>query len=102
MSPSLAPCVVGDVTATADCHNSSALITWSTALGATSYEMIATATNGHQQMCNTSGNECELLNFECGQTYSIKSVTISELCHIETDTGVTIKTRESYSLTLDT
>lgn len=95
------PCPVEDVTVEVDCYNNSALIVWAPALGATSYKMIARATEGHLVSCDTSGTsdtECELEGLECGQTYSITSVSMNDQTSVEMDTWVTFSTRPCQPL----
>ncbi|XP_072294150.1 uncharacterized protein fndc7b [Eucyclogobius newberryi] len=89
------PCPVENVTVLVDYYNSSAVIAWEPALGATSYEMIAVATSGHQVSCGGSefDTKCEVVDLECGQTYSITAVSINHQGSVKTETGVTFQTR---------
>ncbi|XP_067369826.1 mucin-3B [Channa argus] len=87
-----APCAVENVVASVDCKNASALISWSSARGASSYLVTAAANDGQQASCETDGLHCELTDLVCGQTYAVSLITINEQCQTETQTNVRFST----------
>ncbi|XP_014901851.1 uncharacterized protein fndc7b [Poecilia latipinna] len=88
-----APCTAGDVAASYDCYNNSAEVSWSYSVGASSYRVTAVSPAGHRTSCETDELQCELLELECSQTYSVTFTTISDQCQIETYTNVSFSTR---------
>uniref|UniRef100_A0A3B4UUE8 Fibronectin type-III domain-containing protein n=1 Tax=Seriola dumerili TaxID=41447 RepID=A0A3B4UUE8_SERDU len=88
-----APCAAANVAANLDCDNNTAEISWSLANGAESYAVTAVAADGDRASCETDENRCELMELQCGQTYSISLTSISDQCEIETQTNVTFSTR---------
>ncbi|PWA21255.1 hypothetical protein CCH79_00009504 [Gambusia affinis] len=87
-----APCTTGGVAASYDCHNNTAEVSWSYSAGASSYQVTAVSPDGYRSSCETDELQCELLDLECSQTYSVTLTTISDQCQIETHTDVSFST----------
>ncbi|XP_027882788.1 uncharacterized protein fndc7b [Xiphophorus couchianus] len=87
-----APCTAGDVAASYNCHNNTAEVSWSYSAGASSYRVTAVSPDGYRTSCETGELQCELLELECSQTYSVTITTISDQCQIETHTNVSFST----------
>ncbi|XP_036969323.1 fibronectin isoform X2 [Acanthopagrus latus] len=87
-----APCAAKDVAASLDCYNNTAEVSWTPASGANSY-MVTAVVDGHRASCETDGDQCDLMELQCGQMYNVSLTTISDHCQTETQTNVTFNTR---------
>ncbi|KAG7513796.1 fibronectin type III domain-containing protein 7 [Solea senegalensis] len=88
-----APCVTVHVLADMNCDNNSAVISWNSSDGATSYIMTAVTLEGYRASCETSDLQCQLTELQCGLTYTISLTTICDHCQVESQTAVTFSTR---------
>ncbi|CAJ1061142.1 uncharacterized protein LOC117806306 [Xyrichtys novacula] len=88
-----APCTPEIVTASLDCYNNTARVSWSETAGADSYAVTAMAMDGTSDSCETDGLWCNLTKLVCGQTYNISLISIGEDCRTEKKTEVTFSTR---------
>ncbi|KAJ1170951.1 hypothetical protein NDU88_002822 [Pleurodeles waltl] len=64
-----APCPPENLTALIDCNTNTATLSWSASSGALSYQSALTR-QGEILSCNSTGNNCTILNLPCGQTYT--------------------------------
>ncbi|KAM9324544.1 uncharacterized protein PAF06_000603 [Gastrophryne carolinensis] len=77
------PCQPQNVVTQMACSNSSARISWESALGAMSYlTMLKSPTNDYT-VCNSSQVGCEILTLPCGQTYDVIVTAVNDLCASE-------------------
>ncbi|XP_061739473.1 uncharacterized protein LOC133540674 [Nerophis ophidion] len=88
-----APCAVTNVATYLECHNNTVRVNWSLASGADSYRVTAVSADGHQAVCESPAQECDLTDLLCGRTYNISITSISDHCHNETVCSVTFNTR---------
>ncbi|XP_045905930.1 receptor-type tyrosine-protein phosphatase beta-like [Micropterus dolomieu] len=75
-----APCVPTHLTAQVDCQTGITVVTWDPAHGATAYTVYARGNLGYNAECNTTDTNCNFLNLECGQDYTITVVARSTTC----------------------
>ncbi|XP_067454263.1 serine-rich adhesin for platelets [Thunnus thynnus] len=87
-----APCSAGNVTVNMDCYNNTAEVSWSSASGASSYLVTAVSADGSWASCETAEGQCDLTELQCGQTYNVSLVAISDHCQTETNSNVTFNT----------
>ncbi|XP_059196342.1 uncharacterized protein LOC131977156 [Centropristis striata] len=88
-----APCAAVNLTASSDCDNNTAEISWSPGSGDNSYMVSAIGEDGHQDSCESTDQQCELTELQCGQTYNVSLTTISDQCQTKSPTDVTFSTR---------
>ncbi|KAM8930644.1 uncharacterized protein RCH25_006549 [Pelodytes ibericus] len=77
---SAAPCVPTNAKAEVDCAGNQINVTWTPSSGAESYTVTATGHNGHTLYCNTTTNECNIMNVLCGDSYAINITAYNEDC----------------------
>ncbi|XP_006797927.2 uncharacterized protein LOC102776891 [Neolamprologus brichardi] len=75
-----APCVPANVTVVPSCKDAGAKVRWADSLVPTSYQLIATTRDGHVATCNTSLNNCSLVDLHCGQLYNLSITARGENC----------------------
>ncbi|XP_039902211.1 uncharacterized protein LOC120742836 [Simochromis diagramma] len=75
-----APCVPANVTVVPSCKDAGAKVRWADSLVPTSYQLIATTRDGHVATCNTSVNNCSLVDLHCGQLYNLSITARGENC----------------------
>ncbi|XP_054646058.1 uncharacterized protein LOC129188936 [Dunckerocampus dactyliophorus] len=88
-----APCAVTNVATSLVCHNNTVEVNWSFADGADSYMVTAVSSDGHQAVCESHEQQCDLTDLLCGQKYNISITSISDHCQAETVSEVTFTTR---------
>ncbi|XP_023809630.1 fibronectin type III domain-containing protein 7-like [Oryzias latipes] len=93
------PCTAGNVAASLDCYNNTAEVSWSPAIGASSYIVTAVATDGFVASCVTNEFHCNLTELQCGQVYNVTLTTVSEQCQIESYANVSFDSLDEESET---
>lgn len=83
---SLAPCPPQNVTVEPSCEENGVTVSWVQSHVAISYELVATASDGHSTSCNTTVNNCTLSDLHCGQMYLLSIVARGENCTSEPST----------------
>lgn len=58
-----------------------ALVSWYPSDGAELYVVTATTATGHTATCETDMTNCELLNLQCGDSYSINVTAVGVTCN---------------------
>ncbi|RVE73628.1 hypothetical protein OJAV_G00033020 [Oryzias javanicus] len=96
-----APCTGRNVAANLDCYNSTAEVSWSSGIGATSYIVTAVGTDGFVASCATNEFHCNLTELQCGQVYNVTLTTVSEQCQIELYTNVSFGSRPCEPLRVE-
>lgn len=56
------------------------MVTWDSALGATSYTVYARGSLGHSAKCNSTSTECNFFDLGCGQDYIMTVVAYHDTC----------------------
>ncbi|XP_061884565.1 uncharacterized protein LOC133635404 [Entelurus aequoreus] len=74
------PCTPDIGSVVLDCFTGAALLDWGFAEGALNYSATATSSNGHVSTCSSNHSDCELLNLQCGQTYTVVTVASDQGC----------------------
>uniref|UniRef100_A0A3B3BWR1 Fibronectin type-III domain-containing protein n=1 Tax=Oryzias melastigma TaxID=30732 RepID=A0A3B3BWR1_ORYME len=75
-----APCVPTHVKAIVNCAVNITMVTWDSALGATSYTVYARGSLGHSAKCNSTSTECNFFDLGCGQDYIMTVVAYHDTC----------------------
>uniref|UniRef100_A0A8C5GA05 Fibronectin type-III domain-containing protein n=1 Tax=Gouania willdenowi TaxID=441366 RepID=A0A8C5GA05_GOUWI len=88
-----APCPSENVTATLDCYNNTATVSWSSATGANTHTVTAESADGYLDSCQSEVGQCELTGLKCGQTYNITLTSTDDQCQAQTLSDVTLRTR---------
>ncbi len=96
---SLAPCAAENVAADIDCHNNTVKVSWNSAKGANLYMVTAVGADGHKASCESDGDQCDLMELQCGQMYNISLTAISDHCQTATQADVTFSARKSHPRT---
>ncbi|XP_066508134.1 fibronectin type III domain-containing protein 7-like [Hoplias malabaricus] len=65
------PCASGNVSASWQCANRSAVVMWAPILNVNLYSVMALGRDGDVKQCNSSTSSCQLSQMHCGQTYNI-------------------------------
>ncbi|TMS20668.1 Fibronectin type III domain-containing protein 7 [Larimichthys crocea] len=81
-----APCPPQNVTVEPSCEENGVTVSWVQSHVAISYELVATASDGHSTSCNTTVNNCTLSDLHCGQMYLLSIVARGENCTSEPST----------------
>ncbi|KAJ3599685.1 hypothetical protein NHX12_033641 [Muraenolepis orangiensis] len=88
-----APCVPTLPTATMDCDTSIAVVTWDSALGATSYAVSAQGSRVHNTTCVHSDTTCTFNDLRCGQDYNFTVIASNPgQCHALPSEAITAST----------
>lgn len=86
------PCPPTNVVVEASCVERSALVSWSPSPVAESYHVIAMGEDGHMNTCNTTSNNCSVLELRCEQQYTVFVKASHENCSSKASENVTITT----------
>ncbi|XP_076010518.1 fibronectin type III domain-containing protein 7-like [Genypterus blacodes] len=87
-----APCAAANLVAEFDCNT--AQISWSPAIGVTSYKVTATGSDGHQAFCQSANlPNCSMTELECGQLYNVSLTAFNSNCQTDTSTDVSFRSR---------
>ncbi|TKS74220.1 Fibronectin type III domain-containing protein 7 [Collichthys lucidus] len=81
-----APCPPQNVTVEPSCKDNGVTVSWAQSPVAISYQLVATASDGHSTSCSTTVNNCTLSDLHCGQMYRLSVVARGENCTSEPST----------------
>ncbi|KAL1022755.1 hypothetical protein UPYG_G00031900 [Umbra pygmaea] len=87
-----APCTPKDVTVVASCNAAGAIVSWDDSLIAQSYVLTAIGRDGDIRTCNSSVNNCTLVQLHCGQPYTVSVTARAKNCTSQGSTPVTFST----------
>uniref|UniRef100_A0A8C1QH51 Fibronectin type-III domain-containing protein n=1 Tax=Cyprinus carpio TaxID=7962 RepID=A0A8C1QH51_CYPCA len=71
---------VTSVSVSYTCASGSAVVSWTTVLGATTYRATAVSHSGTVLSCSSSSTECEIRNLACGENYMVHVTALSGNC----------------------
>lgn len=75
-----APCAPQNVSASRQCSNNTAYVSWKGSPGAVGYNVTAVGYDGDVRHNIVTGTSCQLPNMHCSQTYDIIITPFSETC----------------------
>ncbi|XP_066512710.1 fibronectin type III domain-containing protein 7-like [Hoplias malabaricus] len=87
-----APCPAQAIQTTIDCHNSTAIVSWTPGVGAVSHSALLQSSDGHTYICNSTTSSCSVTNLPCGQIYSVKVAALGQSCSSVNSTGSPVST----------
>ncbi|MBN3280690.1 FNDC7 protein, partial [Polyodon spathula] len=76
-----APCTPQITEACLDCFTNTLLMQWTYSEGATTYIATAESKDKDTALCNSTHTNCEILDLDCGQLYSVTVVALSDHCN---------------------
>ncbi|KAL2090270.1 hypothetical protein ACEWY4_014958 [Coilia grayii] len=75
-----APCAPTGVTTQEVCEHNGVVVSWDPSYVARSYSVTATGRHGDLHTCNSTVNNCTLLDLHCGQPYTITVTASNGIC----------------------
>ncbi|KAM5148103.1 fibronectin type III domain-containing protein 7-like [Mantella aurantiaca] len=70
----------------------SALISWTSSLGASSYVTTAKSVTGYESLCTSTSNSCEIQGLLCEEIYRVSAVAITDICSSNTSNALILET----------
>ncbi|XP_047445276.1 mucin-4-like [Mugil cephalus] len=86
------PCTPTNVSASVECSLDSAVVNWTTSIGAIFYIAVAQDTNGNVHSCNSMGTNCLIEGLNCGQNYTASVIGTNLKCNSTVSQEVTFMT----------
>lgn len=93
--PSAAPCPPSQFSASINCANDSAMLTWDSSPNAVSYTGKAVSADGHSVTCDAGMNlGCQLYGLHCGKKYTFTVSASDGECESPDSESVMLSTGE--------
>ncbi|XP_075688602.1 fibronectin type III domain-containing protein 7-like [Rhinoderma darwinii] len=81
-----------DVTIQYNSNMGTALLSWKSSIGASSYLASAKTENGHETLCTSTSSSCDIQNLLCEQTYTVSITALNNGCTSNGSQALTLET----------
>ncbi|XP_062419461.1 uncharacterized protein LOC119216595 [Pungitius pungitius] len=88
----MVPCVPQNLKANLSCSNNVASMSWDLSWGGQYYTVRAVGADGHEHVCSSNTDQCDMTGLHCGQYYTASVVAEDTACQSKASDSVAVKT----------